>query len=58
MSLKIIKDGEVVHNDKKAVQLEAVSNQTELEKTLILKEIRIMELEKSLNTLIRKMSNE
>jgi hypothetical protein len=58
MSLKIIKDGEIVHNDKKAVQLEAVSNQTELEKTLILKEIRIMELEKSLNTLIRKMSNE
>ncbi len=58
MSIKIIKDGQVIHNDsKKAVQLEPKPVQTDLEQLLVMKELKIMDLERQIKLLKRQLEN-
>ncbi len=58
MSIKIIKDGQVIHNDsKKAVQLEPQPVQTDLEQLLVMKELKIMDLERQIKLLKKQLEN-
>jgi hypothetical protein len=58
MGIKIVRDGVTIHNDTKTSQLEPQPVQTELEQTLIEKDLKIMDLEKQIKLLTRLLDND
>jgi hypothetical protein len=58
MGIKIVRDGVTIHNDTKTSQLEPQTVQTELEQTLIEKDLKIMDLERQIKVLTRLLDND
>jgi len=58
MGIRIVRDGVTIHNDTKTSQLEPQPVQTELEQTLIEKDLKIMDLERQIKVLTRLLDND
>jgi hypothetical protein len=48
MAIRIVRDGVTIHNDTKTSQLDPQPVQTDLERLLVQKELKIMDLEREL----------
>jgi len=58
MGIRIVRDGVTIHNDTKTSQLEPQPVQTELEQTLIEKDLKIIDLERQIKVLTRLLDND
>ena len=57
MGIRIVRDGVTIHDDTKKQQLEPQPAQTDLEQLLVMKELKIMDLERELKLLKRQLEN-
>ena len=57
MGIRIVRDGVTIHNDTKTSQMEPQPVQTDLEQLLVMKELKIMDLERELKLLKRQLEN-
>ena len=57
MAIRIVRDGVTIHNDTKTSQLDPQPVQTDLERLLVQKELKIMDLERELKLYKRLLDN-
>ena len=57
MAIRIVRDGVTIHNDTKTSQLDPQPVQTDLERLLVQKELKIMDLERELKLSKRLLDN-
>ena len=57
MAIRIVRDGVPIHNDTKTSQLDPQPVQTDLERLLVQKELKIMDLERELKLYKRLLDN-